>query len=520
MTNRTGGGRTQEPRAEAPRPSGLPRLPLVEEVSPAPDAWEAFRRLAELPHVLFLDSALAHPTLGRYSFLAAAPPEFYGARGPHHWGSRVPSEDDPSVDPFPLVRGLPDLRHEDPFAMVAERLRRYPRADPVPGLPPFQGGAAGVFGYGLSHHVERVPRPRHDEFGLPDLAVGIYDWVLAFDHAQGRAWLLSTGFPEMEPRRRRRRAEQRLEEVRRRLSAAPEEEEPGEAWPSRRRPVSLCCRYPVGRVRGLLSSFDRAGYLAAVRRAVEYVHAGDCFQVNLAQRLVHPWTVPTVELYRRLRERNPAPFAGYFDLISAVIVSASPERFLRVTAAGDVETRPIKGTRPRGTTPAEDRARAEELLASAKDRAENVMIVDLMRNDLGRVCRYGSVRVPGLCRLETYGFVHHLVSEVRGALRPGLGPLDLLRAAFPGGSVTGAPKVRAMEIIAELEPVARGPYCGSLGYVGFDGSMDTSILIRTFTAAGGWLQFPVGGGIVAESDPGREYEETWHKAEGLLRALE
>src|SRR5207248_3339218 len=182
-------------------------------------------------------------------------------------------------------------------------------------------------------------------------------------------------------------------------------------------------------------------------------------------------------------------------------------------------TQPIKGTRPRGATPDEDEARAAELLQSAKDRAENVMIVDLMRNDLGRVCRYGSVRVPALCRLESYRTVHHLVSEVRGRLRDGLGPMDLLRAAFPGGSVTGAPKVRAMEIIAELEPTARGPYCGSLGYLGFDGGMDVNILIRTFTVAKGWMQFPVGGGIVADSDPEAEYAETLHKAQGLLRAL-
>src|SRR5207248_2756933 len=254
------------------------------------------------------------------------------------------------------------------------------------------------------------------------------------------------------------------------------------------------------------------------RRAIEYIHAGDCFQVNLAQRLLLPAPPSPVDVYRRLRERNAATFAGYFDLGDFVIASASPERFLRVER-GMVETRPIKGTRPRGATPAQDKVRAEELLDSAKDRAENVMIVDLLRNDLGRVCRYGSVRVPALCRLESYRFVHHLVSEVRGQLREGLGPVDLLRAAFPGGSVTGAPKIRAMEIIAELEPTARGAYCGSFGYLGFDGSMDTSILIRTFTAGRGWLQFPVGGGIVADSVPEREYEETWDKAEGLLRAL-
>jgi para-aminobenzoate synthetase component 1 len=274
----------------------------------------------------------------------------------------------------------------------------------------------------------------------------------------------------------------------------------------------------------LTSNFSRGAYVQTVRRAIEYVHAGDCFQVNIAQRLLYPPLLAPLDLYCRLRERNAAPFAGYFDLGDFVIASASPERFLCLAGAegqvpDEVETRPIKGTRPRGATPAEDGAQIEILRNSAKDRAENVMIVDLLRNDLGRVCRYGSVRVPSVCSVETYRYVHHLVSEVRGRLREGLGPIDLLRAAFPGGSVTGAPKIRAMEIIAELEPTARGPYCGSLGYVGFDGTMDTSILIRTFTLGRGWIQFPVGGGIVADSSPEMEYEETWHKAEGLLRAL-
>jgi para-aminobenzoate synthetase component 1 len=277
-------------------------------------------------------------------------------------------------------------------------------------------------------------------------------------------------------------------------------------------------QYPLPGHAGVTSTFDRSGYLDAVRRAIEYVHAGDCFQVNLSQRLLAPLTELPLDLYARLRERNPAPFAGYLDLGEFAVASASPERFLRVTD-GDVETRPIKGTRPRGRTPAEERDRMAELAASPKDRAENVMIVDLLRNDLGRVCEYGTVRVPRVCQVETFRYVHHLVSEVRGRLAAGKTPADLLRACFPGGSVTGAPKVRAMEIIAELEPTARGPYCGSLGYLGFDGSMDSNILIRTFTAGRGWVQFPVGGGIVADSDPEREYEETLHKAEGLLRAL-
>jgi para-aminobenzoate synthetase component 1 len=406
----------------------------------------------------------------------------------------------------------------DPLTFLAERLAGN-CAEPLPGLPPFQGGAAGLFGYDLCHHLEKLPRSRHDEFQVPDLAVGFYDWVLAFDHAAGRAWLVSTGFPEATPRRRRRFAERRLAMVQWLLHRDPPARHLAKACGNvGSLPVKLARQWPVPGFPGLLSNFNRAAYLATVRQAIEYTHAGDCFQVNLAQRLLYPATLPPLELYRRLRERNPAPFAGYFDLGEFVVASASPERFLRLDQ-GEVETRPIKGTRPRGLTIEEDKAQIVDLLTSAKDRAENVMIVDLLRNDLGRVCRYGSVRVPGVCRLESHAFVHHLVSEVRGRMRDGLGAIDLLRAAFPGGSVTGAPKIRAMEIVAELEPTARGPYCGSLGYIGFDGSMDTNILIRTFTVGRGWVQFPVGGGIVADSVPEREYDETWHKAEGLLRAL-
>lgn len=280
----------------------------------------------------------------------------------------------------------------------------------------------------------------------------------------------------------------------------------------------LAPQYVVRGPKGLTSNFCEAGYLDAVRRAIEYVWAGDVFQVNLAQRLLYPASEDPVTLYLRLRSRNPAPFAGFFDLGHTAILSASPERFLRVHA-GQVEARPIKGTRRRTARPEADLFAAAELRQSEKDRAENVMIVDLLRNDLSRVCLPETVQVSQLCQVERYAFVQHLVSAVCGRLGPEHGPIDLVRAAFPGGSVTGAPKVRTMEIIAELEPTARGPYCGSLGYVGFDGAMDLNILIRTITAAGGWWQAPVGGGIVAQSDPRSEYEETWHKAEGLLRAF-
>jgi para-aminobenzoate synthetase component 1 len=469
-----------------PSPEAEPIRPLVEELIPAPDPWQVCLRLSSLPHLLFLDSSGDHPALGRYSFVMADPFDWLQARGG---------------------------QGGDPFAMLRERMRCW-TTETLPGLPPFQGGAAGLFGYDLCHHIERLPRPPRDEFQMPDMAVGFYDWVVAFDHAQGRAWIISTGLPAINPAKRQSRAYQQSRVVKKLLAGA--------AIPNRPRDtadvVDPGSNYPLPGLPGVSSNFDRPGYLKAVRRAVEYIHAGDCFQVNLSQRLLHRADQHPLELYRRLRERNPAPFAGYFDLGDFVIASASPERFLHVEN-GEVETRPIKGTRPRGATLDEDRRQINDLLHSAKDRAENVMIVDLLRNDLGRVCAYGSISVPAVCKLETYEHVHHLVSEVRGRLRPEMGPVDLLRAAFPGGSVTGAPKVRAMEIIAELEPTARGPYCGSLGYTGFDGSMDTNILIRTFTIGRGWMQFPVGGGIVADSDPDDESAETLHKAVGLLRAL-
>jgi para-aminobenzoate synthetase component 1 len=475
----------------------------VEEVTPTPDPWDVFQQLARQPRVIFFDSALRHPELGRYSFLTADPFAWVLAQGR-------------KVE----VSGLPmSVDFTDPFAALVDLRGRF-EVQALPGLPPFQGGAAGLFGYDLCHHLECLPRPAMDDFGVPDLAVGLYDWVVAFDHEAGRAWLLSTGLPETEPRRRRQRAERRLKKFKQWMATRPEPTAP----PAAPRPAHLARQWPIAGLDGLTSNFKDTDYLERVRRAIEFIHAGDCFQINLAQRLLYPAHEPATELYRRLRLRNSAPFAGYFDLGEFVIASASPERFVRVRYGNGptpdkVDARPIKGTRPRGMTPAKDRARIQELQASPKDRAENVMIVDLLRNDLGRVCRYGSVRVPALCRVETYRHVHHLVSEVCGQLRPGVGPIDLLRAAFPGGSVTGAPKIRAMEIIAELEPTARGPYCGSLGYIGFDGAMDTSILIRTFTIGKGFVQFPVGGGIVSDSVPQTEYEETWHKAEGMLRAL-
>ena len=465
-------------------------LPIVRELPGLPAAAECFRRLQQRSHVLFLDSALRDPILGRYSFLAC--------------------------DPFAWLEIPAD--GSDALAALSARLAEF-RATNIAGLPPFQGGAAGLLSYDLGRSLERVPPTRFDEWKIPALAVGLYDCVVGFDHLEERSWLFSHGWPEQDPAARQERASARADEMERLLrepaivAAATEHEEPHLPL------AELAPQFATAANPKLTSNFTREAYLRAVARAVEYVHAGDVFQVNLAQRLLYPASDDPVSLYLRLRERNAAPFAGYFDLGGTQIVSASPERFLAVHGRV-IETRPIKGTRPRGRSPEADLFAGDDLRQSEKDRAENVMIVDLLRNDLSRVCQPESVCVTQLCGLEHFRYVQHLVSAVRGELRPGLGPIDAIRAAFPGGSITGTPKVRAMEIIAELEPTARGPYCGSLGYLGFDGSADLSILIRTITASRGWWQMQVGGGIVAQSSPEREYEETWHKAAGMLKALE
>ncbi|MFM7072748.1 MAG: anthranilate synthase component I family protein [Planctomycetota bacterium] len=483
--------------------------PIVEPLPESLDAEQCWLRLCDRPHVLFLDSVVVDDEPGRYSFVAADPFEYHE-----------------------LPTGHNEIRSR------LERLTSQWTAPTVPELPPFQGGVAGVFAYELGRSIERVPSPRFDEFAFPAFAVGLYDVVLAFDHAQHRGWLISHGFPATADHDRVKRARRRAAQFRDWLARSTEVPVPaaiaarsafhntadrlrflavqhgaGHGFPP---------RFPQGFSQNfaerLVSDFSRDGYLAAVRRAVDYINAGDVFQVNLSQRLLYPADCDAIDLYRRLRRCNPAPFAGYFDTGLFQVVSASPERFLQVRG-GRVEARPIKGTRRRSASPEADLYTGDELLASEKDRAENTMIVDLLRNDLSTVCDPDSVRVEKLCGLEVYEYVQHLVSVISGRLAEGRTPFDLLWNAFPGGSITGAPKVRAMEIIAELEPTARGPYCGCLGYLGFDGAMDLNILIRTITAGEGWWQLPVGGGVVAQSNPRGEYEETWHKAAGMLRAL-
>ena len=481
---------------------------LIEELVPAPDPVECCERLEGLPYRILLESAARERRLGRYSFLTADPVLFVRSRG-----ARTEIVDCRS--------GATSATSEGALAAV-RRLIAPHRVTSVPGVPPFQGGIAGYVAYDWGLTLERLPEPRFDDLALPDTVLCLYDWVLAWDHVTSQAWLISTGVPEIEPSARTARARERASDVIGLLRGDSKGSTAG--LENKTRPTNVAPAYRVEggwwpRSLDLRSSFTREGYLEAVARVREYIFAGDIFQANLSQRFEAPLAGSAWAFYRRLRARNAAPFAAYMDSPEAAVVSASPERFLRVDASGHVETRPIKGTRPRGVGPEHDAALGQALAESAKDRAENLMIVDLMRNDLSRVCAPGSVRVSELFSLERYATVHHLVSTVVGDLEPGCDALHLLRAAFPGGSITGAPKLRAMEIIAELEPSRRGVYCGSIGYWSLTGDLDTNIAIRTAIVQGDRVYFSAGGGIVADSDPAQEYDETLDKARGLIDAL-
>lgn len=464
--------------------------PVVRELSPIPSVMTALRALADRSRLLLFDSAAVRPERGRYSFLMA--------------------------DPIATVDLESAAYGTDPFV----NLRRWSReivAPRVADLPPFQGGIAGLMSYELGGCFERLSPARNAHGTIPVLSAGLYPWVLAWDHVAQRAWIIAHGWPETDAVRASELASSRADSVQRviqsgqarhnRPTAAATESLPGEppAWARQITPL-------------IWSDFSQAEYLQAVQKVIDYIAAGDIFQANLTQRLWLRTTADSLSLYEQLRNCNPAPFAGYLQGEGWAILSASPERYLQVCDR-TVTTRPIKGTRRRSTQPEADLYTRDTLRESEKDLAENVMIVDLLRNDLSRVCRPGSVHVPQLCQVETFATVQHLVSEVQGTLEDQQSLWDLFAMAFPGGSITGAPKIRAMEIIAELEPTVRGPYTGSLFYVGHDGTVDSNLLIRTFLHREGWLQCGVGGGIVAQSDPENEYQETWHKAAGMLQAL-
>ncbi|RJQ52830.1 MAG: aminodeoxychorismate synthase component I [Actinobacteria bacterium] len=471
--------------------------PLVVEIEYFP-AEHAFLALSDLPGPFFIDSAgglLADDA--RFSIVGADPCAI------------VETVEDKTV-----VRGegagpqgesvAPLRRTSDPFAVLETILARNALAS-RDGLP-FAGGLVGYLGYDLRHFIERLPQRAGREMLAPDMFFGLYDAAAVFDHALRRAYVVSSGVPLAGPLRERR-ARGRAECIAARLADC------GRMAKSVK--GAACRTSPSHSAR---SNFDERDYLRAVSRAREYIFAGDVYQVNLSQRFEAP--LPAADaprLYSRLRRISKAPFGAYLDTGTTQILSNSPERFL--LKDGDrVETRPIKGTRPRGATPEEDAALAAELEDSEKDAAEHVMIVDLERNDLGRVCETGTVRVERLAGLYGYANVHHLVSTVAGRTRAGAG--CLLRALFPGGSITGAPKVRAMEIIDELEPVRRGIYTGSIGYLSLCGRIDLNIAIRTLVLEQGIAYFQVGGGIVADSEPELEYEETLHKASAFFALVD
>jgi para-aminobenzoate synthetase component 1 len=406
---------------------------------------------------------------------------------------------------------------EDAFANARRLLARLSADVPAPDdaatatatVPPFLGGLAGFLGYDLGRRFERLPAIAAVDQELPVLRLALHDWVIAWDRRDGRAWLGGRAVDE-----RITQLDRRLEDVRARLGAAAQPADAGAALDGRPETFEL------------RSGLDRDAYEAGVESIRQSIADGEIYQANLTRRLETPFRGDPWALYRRLRTGDPSLFAAYLDLGASplngaprAIASASPEPFMSVSPEGVVATNPIKGTRPRGRDRDDDRRLARELLASEKDRAENVMIVDVLRNDLGRVCRPGTVRVPRLCRLERTAAVQHLVSTVTGQLAPGRDAFDLLAASFPGGSITGAPKIRAMELLESLEPVRRGPYTGIAGWLGPDGAMASSILIRTFVADGERLSLHVGGGITWRSDPAAEWDETVAKARGPLTAI-
>lgn len=440
--------------------------PIHQEIAYG-SAWSVVRRLADRSGLVFLDSAMPHPHLGRYSFVAA--------------------------DPVATTSSLTELRQ----AMASLPLQH------VDELPPFQGGAAGYLSYETARFLEPRLAERIPPANIPPVEFRIYDRVVAFDHLYERAFAISTGYPEQREGPRLTLASQRLGELLQQLGVAPA------ARPGHRT------------IRGWQSNLSRTDYEAAIRRTVDYILDGDIFQANITQRFsapIPPGFDPLL-FYETLRARNAAPFAAYLDFGDVVIASSSPERLVHFDGM-TAEARPIKGTRRREADPAKDAAEQQALRSSQKDRAENVMIVDLLRNDLSRVCDPGSIEVPVLCGLESYASVHHLTSVVTGRLASEYSPIDLIGALFPGGSITGAPKLRAMEIIAELERSPRNAYCGSLGYLSFSGRMDLNICIRTALFHQGVATVETGGGITRRSDPAAEYEESLIKVAPILEAFE
>lgn len=453
---------------------------IIREIPPrAPD--DVAHALAARRAMVWLDSAKDHTGLGRYSIVAADP---FGMFRIDHGRARFNGEQ---------LAG-------SPLEALRTVLKRYP-VEASETLP-FVTGAIGFFAYEFGLRLEQIANAPDAETGMPDAMLGFYDCAFVHDHRDNRSFLVASGYPETSDAARHARAEARIHDIISTLDG------PRMALPTP--PVQ----------EHWTSNFNRASYEAAVQTVIDRILQGDLFQANLAQRFEAEWPAHArpFSFYRHLRTLSPAPFGSYLDFGDVVVASNSPERFLSLRQ-NKIEARPIKGTAPRGRNPEEDKALADALMASVKDRAENTMIVDLLRNDLSRIAKIGTVHVPVLCGLETYASVHHLVSIITAELGERCDIADVIRATFPGGSITGAPKVKAMEVIGSLERVPRGVYCGAIGAIGFDGEADLNIAIRTVTIRNDKVRFHVGGGITALSHPHSEYDETLAKAERIFASF-
>jgi anthranilate synthase component 1 len=450
----------------------------IEDCETPVSAFLKLRELAPGQAAFLLESAEQGQRVGRYSFIGLRP-------------RRV------------LRWSLGD--DGDPYALAADEVARFSQA-PVPDAPPFTGGAVGFFGYDLVRTVEPLQAPNPDPLGLPDMALMQTDLLVVFDHLKHTVTILANADLDAEPdvERAYEGAARAIAEVRGRLAGSVPRVEPREG--ERELPT-------------FQSNMTRERFEASVERIVRYIYAGDAFQVVPSQRWSAAVPVEAFSIYRGLRAVNPSPYMYYLDFGDFQIAGASPEPLLTVTGR-HVSTRPIAGTRHRGATPEDDRRIADELLADEKERAEHVMLVDLGRNDLGRVCEYGTVAVDELMEVETYSHVMHIVSEVSGTLRADVGATDALRSVLPAGTLSGAPKVRAMQIIDELEPVKRGGYGGAIGYLSYGGDLDTAIHIRTVVVKDGVAHIQAGGGTVADAKPAYEYEESVAKSAAAIRAIE
>jgi para-aminobenzoate synthetase component 1 len=463
-------------------------LPLIKEIPYSLSPVKLFQSFQDRPHSVILDSAYPLQGLSNYSYVAADPFMLFS------------SQENKTI----IERGSSkNISQENPFDLFRKEIGQFSTEPPSDLTGPFNGGAIGYFSYELRNFTEKLPSKNPREFDLPQAYFGFYDTLFCFNHQKRKAWIIASGMPETTEQSRQKRARSRIQDFEKIIKKSQEKDFP----PTR------VLKNPV-----IHSNFSKKEYLKAVLKAKEYIREGDIFQVNLCQRFKSDIPIPSFDLYKRLRRINPAPFAAFINMGDFQIASASPERFLRISGS-DVETRPIKGTRPRGSTLLQDQMNAVELMESEKDRAELMMIVDLERNDLGRVCEPGTVITAETPVLESHPTVFHLVGQVKGKLRKEVDHVACIRAGFPGGSITGAPKIRAMEIIDELEPSRREIYTGALGYIGFNRQTDLNIVIRTMLIHKDTVYFHAGGGIVADSDPEMEYQETLDKAHALIESI-